>query len=336
MTMEDVAESIAAVAANTQFSGVARIEVAGETACFSAFGLADRRHQIPNTIETQFSAASGAKGLTALAVMSLIESGLLSRGTPVRSVLGTDLPLVDDRVTIEHLLTHRSGIGDYLDESAHDDINAYLMPVPVQQLASTPDYLPILDGHPQVRPPGEEFAYNNGGFVILALIVERVADRPFEDVIVERVCAPADMTNTRFIRSDALTPDIAVGYLDDAGWQTNVMHLPVLGSGDGGIFTTADDIVALWAAFNAGRIVSANNVDLMTEPVSDVPANKMRYGHGFWLHATGSAVVLEGYDAGVSFRTAHDPATGSSYVVLSNTSEGAWPIAREAERLLGI
>lgn len=334
--MGSTAESIAEVAANTQFSGVVQIEVAGETSCRAAFGLADRRHDVANRVDTHFSIASGTKGFTALTVMSLIESGLLSRHTTVRSVLGTDLPLVDDNVTIEHLLTHRSGIGDYLDESALDDIDAYIMPVPAHQLASTPDYLPILDGHPQVRPPGEEFAYNNSGFVILALIVERVTGRPFEDVVVERVCAPAGMTNTRFVRSDALTPDIAVGYLDATGWQTNVMHLPVLGSGDGGLFSTADDIVAMWAAFKAGRIVSADNVALMTEPISHFPANKMRYGRGFWLHLTGSAVVLEGYDAGVSFRTAHDPATGSSYVVISNTSEGAWPIVREAERLLGL
>ena len=70
-------------------------------------------------------------------------------------MLGPDLPLIDAAVTIEHLLAHRSGIGDYLDEPAVGDVTDYVMPVPVHQLATTQDYVPVLDGHPQVSPPGE-------------------------------------------------------------------------------------------------------------------------------------------------------------------------------------
>ena len=65
---------------------------------------------------------------------------MLELSTTARSVLGGDLPLIDDGVTVEHLLAHRSGIGDYLDESAEPDINDYLMPVPVHELATTEQY----------------------------------------------------------------------------------------------------------------------------------------------------------------------------------------------------
>ena len=71
-------------------------------------------------MDTRFGIASGTKGLTALAVVSLIEAGSLELSTTARSVLGADLPLIDDAVTIEHLLSHRSGIGDYFDEDAVD------------------------------------------------------------------------------------------------------------------------------------------------------------------------------------------------------------------------
>ena len=77
--------------------------------------------QAPNTVDTQFAVASAVKGMTALAVVSLIVDGVLSLDTPARAVLGSDLPLIGDDVTIEHLLSHRSGIGDYLDEDAEPD-----------------------------------------------------------------------------------------------------------------------------------------------------------------------------------------------------------------------
>ena len=79
-------------------------------------GLADRAHGVPFTADTRVAVASGAKGFTALTVMRLVEDGVLSLDTRARDLLGDDLPLIDDAVTVEHLLAHRSGIGDYLDE----------------------------------------------------------------------------------------------------------------------------------------------------------------------------------------------------------------------------
>src|SRR3989441_8114443 len=96
--------------------------------------MADRGHEISNTIDTQFAIASGTKGLTALAVVSLIEDGSLDLTTTARSVLGGDLPLIRDDATIEHLLSHRSVIGDYLDEDTHHYVTDHRMPVPVHEL----------------------------------------------------------------------------------------------------------------------------------------------------------------------------------------------------------
>ena len=163
---------------------------------------AHRGHGIPNAVDTRFGIASGTKGLTALAVMSLVEEGRLDLDTTARSVLGEDLPLIDDDVTVEHLLAHRSGIGDYFDEDAVESMTDYVMPVPVHRLATTADYLAVLDGHPQKFAPGERFAYNNGGFVVLALIAERVSGMPFPELVRTRVCEPAGMRDTEFLRSD--------------------------------------------------------------------------------------------------------------------------------------
>jgi hypothetical protein len=125
-----------------------------------------------------------------------------------------------------------------------------------------------------------------------------------------------------------------LGYLERNGLRVNVLHLPVRGSGDGGAYSTADDVAALWRAIFAGRIVPGERVAELVRPRSVAPAERARYGLGFWLHPRSGAVALEGYDAGVSFRSVHEPDAGITHTVISNWTDGAWPVARYlAERL---
>ena len=166
------------IASETGFSGVVRVDRGDRVEIVKAYGVADRSYDIPNEVDTRFAVASGTKGLTALTVVSLVEDGTLQLATTARSVLGKDIPLVDNGVTVEHLLAHRSGIGDYLDEELDLDLEEYLMPVPTHELATTEDYLAVLDGHPPKFAPGERFAYCNSGYVVLALIAERATGTP--------------------------------------------------------------------------------------------------------------------------------------------------------------
>jgi CubicO group peptidase (beta-lactamase class C family) len=331
----DLEDAVDRVATTTGFSGVVRVDRDGEVVCARAYGLAQRGWAVPNEVDTRFGIASGTKTLTALTVLSLVEDGLLSLTTTARSLLGEDLPLVDDVVTVEHLLAHRSGIGDYFDEDLVASMTDYVMPVPVHRLATTEDYLAVLDGHPQVFEPGTRFAYNNGAYVVLALLAERAGGVAFPDLVRARVCEPAGMPDTAFLRSDEPDGRTATGYLGADGLRTNVLHLPVRGSGDGGICTTAADVAALWSALLAGRIVPPDRVAELLRPRSDVPVESARYGLGVWLHATSSAAFLVGGDAGVSFRSVCDPEAGVTHTVLSNTTDGAWPVSRRLDALLG-
>ena len=267
----------------------------------AAYGLADRAHGVPNTVDTLFATASGTKGLTALAVMSLVERGTLELGTTARSLLGEDLPLIADDVTVEHLLAHRSGIGDYLDEDAVDDITDYVMPVPVHELATTEQFLAVLDGHETVFPAGERFAYNNGGYVVLALLAERAsgvrlttswfarwsASPPAWST--PRSCAPTSSPGAppgATSRPTACGPTCFTSPCSASATAASTRPLP----------TSAPSGTALFA----GRIVSPERVAEMVRPRSDWPEESKRYGLGFHLDATGDAVWLEGYDAGVS------------------------------------
>jgi CubicO group peptidase (beta-lactamase class C family) len=332
--VEDLPEAVDRIALETSFSGAVRIDRGDDVVLAKAYGHADRGHGITNTIDTQFAIASANKGLTALAVVSLIEDGTLEWTTPARAILGPDLPLIGEAVTVEHLLAHRSGIGDYLDEDDDRPITDYVMPVPVHELATTEQYLAALDGKPAKFAPDERFSYCNGGYVVLALIAERASGVPFHELVRQRVCEPAGMPDTEFLRSDELPGRAAFGYLRADGMRTNVFHLPVRGSGDGGMYSTVADIHAFWRALFEGRIVSETHVADMVRPRSDVPSASMRYGLGFWLYGSGSAVMLEGYDAGVSFRTAHDPVSKVTYTVVANWSDGAWPIVRHLDEVL--
>jgi CubicO group peptidase (beta-lactamase class C family) len=333
--MNDLEGSVNRIAAETAFSGVVRIDRGNEVEFVKAYGFAHRGWEIPNEVDTRFGIASGTKGLTALTVMSLVEEGRLSRTTTARSVLGDDLPLIDDAVTVEHLLAHRSGIGDYLDEDIVREPLDYVSPVPVHELGTTEVYLQALGGFETKFPPDERFSYSNGGYVVLALIAERASGTPFHELLRQRVCEPAGMVDTEFLRSDELPGRAALGYLAQDGPRTNVFHVPVRGSGDGGIFTTAADVSALWTAAFAGRIVSMDVVAEMVQPRSEVPSptQPARYGLGMWLHPTRDLVELHGSDAGVSFQTVHDPRERFTYTVLSNTTDGAWPIVLHLDEL---
>jgi CubicO group peptidase (beta-lactamase class C family) len=332
--VNDWARAVEATATETHFSGVVRVDLGDSIAFAKGYGLARRDLGIANTVDTQFGLASGTKGLTALTVVSLIEAGRLELATTARSLLGSDLPLIGDEVTVEQLLTHWSGIGDYMDEDAGIDVTDYVLSVAVHELATTEEYLRVLDGYPAKFAPGERFCYCNGGYVVLALLAERATGNAFPDLVDQHVCRPAGMEDTAFLRSDELPGRAALGYLSTDQPRTNVFHLPVRGSGDGGIYSTVADIHALWAAFFAGRIVAADFVAEMVRPRSDVPEESMRYGLGFWLDKTGDAVMLVGGDAGVSFRTVHDPVRGYTHTVVSNTTEGAWPVTRRLHELL--
>jgi CubicO group peptidase (beta-lactamase class C family) len=314
---------MAAMQVPDRFSGVVSVSGPDGIEFEQAYGLADRAHGIVMTPETQLAVASATKGFTAAAVCALIEDGALTLGTTARSVLGDDLPLIADDVTVEHLLTHRSGIGDYADEDLPEE---QPLRVPVGSLGSTPAYLPALDGFATKFAAGTRFSYCNGGYVVLALLAERVARTPFEDLVRERVFGPAAMTDSAFLRSDRLPGRAALGYLDDG--RTNVFALPVLGSGDGGAYTTVADIRSFWTALLARRIVDEQSVSLMCSPSTIDTGHSLAYGMGMWVTAGTGRPVLEGADHGVSFRSLHDPGTGRTATVVSNTSDGAWPVAR--------
>ena len=329
---QDLAEVLAAAADDVGLQGVASLTIGSDTARVER-GMAHRGWSVPNTTGTRFGIASGTKGFAAVTVLRLVEAGALALDTHARALLGDDLPDLDDRVTVEHLLSHRSGMGDYFDEDNPISDVEYPMPVPVHQLDGSEDYLRVLGGHPTKFAPGERFSYSNGGYVLLAVLAERATGVPFHHLVQREVCEPAGLTHTEFLRSDDLPSGTALGYIEADGNRTNVLHLPVRGSGDGGLYTTVDDVERFWSALQGGRLLSHTMVaDAFTARTDDA-SNGMANGLGFWLHRDRAAVELHGFDPGVGFVSVVDRQASWSFTVIVNTSRGAWPMR---ERLLAL
>jgi CubicO group peptidase (beta-lactamase class C family) len=324
-----LAEQVERAATESGFSGVVRVDRGGAAEVLLARGLADRARGVAMTPDTRLAIASGTKGFTALAAMSLVADGTLALTTPVRELLRDDLPLVAADVTVGHLVAHTSGIGDYLDEDENDfDVSDYLMPVPVHRLRSAEDYLAVLGGYDTRFPAGERFTYNNGGYVVLAIVIERASGVPYHDLVHQRVLGPAGLADTCFPRSDSPTGADALGYVEvDGAERLNVLHLPLRGVGDGGMATTVADMHRFWEALFAGRILPAETVATMVRSQRETDDDEQRYGLGFWVTAAGAPMLI-GSDAGISFRSEHDPVAGTTYTVIGNTSNGAWPVGR--------
>jgi CubicO group peptidase (beta-lactamase class C family) len=332
-------DAVRTAARDADFSGLITVDDGDERTYAAAFGLADRAAGSPVTPDTRFAIASGSKIFTALAVLRLVEEGALRLDQPVRTVLGEDLPLIDDAVTLEHLLAHTSGIGDYLDEE-EGEIEDYVLTVPVHTLTTAEAFVPVLAGHEQAFAPGERFRYCNAGYVVLALVIERTTGQSFADAVDRLVLQPAGLRRTAYLRSDERPSATAVGYLAADGHRSNVLHLPVVGNGDGGAYTDAADLHAFWRALFAGRIVAIETVERMTAARNADTGEDLHYGIGVWVHPSGRAVAVEGYDAGVSFRSTYLPGADTTVSVFGNTPEGAWPVvgvaAEAIERQLAV
>ena len=167
-----------------------------EVASEEADGTPPRRAGAPYTPATRFGIASGTKGLTALTVVSLVGRGTLELSTDRAVAAWRDLPLIDDASPSSTCWRTAPGIGDYLDEDAVDAITDYVMPVPGARLASTED----TSGprRPSTgSPPGERFAYNNGGYVVLALLAERAPAWRFHEPVRSLSASPAGWPTPR-------------------------------------------------------------------------------------------------------------------------------------------
>jgi len=240
-----------------------------------AFGFADRGPHVPNTTQTLFRLASVSKSLTAVAVMQLVEKGMLSLDSRLESFL-PGFPN-GDRITIEHLLGHRSGIPSdvYLRGFAEKSVQGISLNEPVDWVRK--------EAQPSFEP-GARFGYSNSGYLLLTAVVEKVTGRPFEWYLAENVFSVAGMKSSGLDSLANISPLRAKGYSrNDKGEVVDCpCRDPSFGWGYGALYSTVEDLFRFNRALVDGRLLTEDSRRTMWTGRSDTPW-KNRYGLGWFI-----------------------------------------------------
>lgn len=330
------------------YSGVVRIVQSEQEVYTGVYGYASRSWRIPNTLDMRFNTASITKLFTSVAVLQLIDRGLLGFDTRAVPFLELHDTAIDQDVNVYHLLTHTSGIGDDADEEAGESYEDLWKAKPNYAVTETADFLPQFVHKPPNFAPGQGCRYCNCSYILLGLMVEKVAGTPYRDYVRQHIFAPAGMARSEFFRLDQVHEDVAEGadpIVDGhgaiAGWKTNIYSFPPIGTPDGGAYVTAGDLDRFLRAVQAEKLLSPRLSEAFLTPqvhYRDRSGWNMMYGYGlwFWVDKAGRVVCYqkEGVAAGVSGLIRYYPAPDLSVVLLSNMQDGVWEPIRTIHELV--
>ncbi|WP_291561371.1 MULTISPECIES: serine hydrolase domain-containing protein [unclassified Clostridium] len=319
-----------------EFSGVVLVKEKDNIIFEKSYGLANRNEEIKNKVDTKFGVASGAKGFTAVAICQLVQRGLISFDTLLKDCLDIDFPKFDSNITIHHLLTHSSGIPDYFDEEVMSDYSALWNSMPMYNICEVKDFLPMFKNRAMEFKPGYKFKYNNAGFIVLGLIIEKLTGLKFAEYIENNIFKICKMNDSGYFFMDNLPKNTAYGYIENHennSWKTNIYSIPIVGGPDGGVFTTASDMTKFWSELFNNRLL---NKELTEKILSTqiVVEKDLYYGYGIWIVQNKDGIfkyTLMGADPGVSFRSSVYPKHNINLTVMANKEYGGSIITREFE-----
>ncbi|WP_096440029.1 serine hydrolase domain-containing protein [Alteribacter populi] len=322
----------------TDFSGTVLLRAESDTVYSGASGYANRSDRLRINLETRFGIASGCKLFTAIAICQLVEKGDLTLQTRLNSCLDFDFPHFDDAITVHHLLTHTSGVPDYFDEEVMDDFEELWQQTPMYALRNLEGFLTLFQNEKMKFTPGSRFHYNNAGFVLLGLIVEKISGQVFSDYVEQHIFKKAAMEESGYFSFDQLPTNTALGYIEkeDGTWKTNVYSLPVKGGADGGAFTTVLDMIKCWDALFYNQLLCKEMTETLLSPHRSVDEENS-YGYGVWITRKNDQIYkyhVMGYDPGVSFHSSYYPNSKHTLVVASNKSTGAYEVVEVIEEQL--
>ena len=310
------------------FSGTVLIARGSEVLFEYACGAANKRYDVPNNPDTKFNLGSANKMFTAVAVAQLVERGLLSFTDTVDQYIDdTWLPAsVTRRITIHHLLSHTSGLGNYFNETFFSGSRA--------RFRAIDDFKPLVRDDLPAFTPGERFEYSNSGMLLAGVIIERVTGMSYYDYVREAIYAPSGMLDTDCYDIDAPVPNLAMGYIplvdppdrrSASGWRENIFEHVAKGGPAGGGYSTVRDLRRFANSLISGALVGPEMRQALWTDYAGVG-----YGYGFNVEKTASGTMI-GHGGGfpgisASFRVALD--TGYVVIVLSNYDMGTFGLAR--------
>lgn len=295
-----------------------------------AFGYMDLANKTPNKLHTRFATASAGKVFTAVGIIQLIEKGVLSFHDIIGKFLDFDLKAIDSEITVEQLLSHTSGIPDYFDESILNDYSELWSDYPNYKIRKSIDLIPLFINKPMMFAKGTKFQYNNTGFTVLGLIIEKITGRLLDEYLTENVFKPGDMPDTGYYELDRLPAKCANAYIYDrikGEYYTNIYSVDVKGSGAGGAYTTVSDIGNFWTSLFSGVFISKEMLKIMLKPHAN--SGDAYYGYGIWLNKSTNSTFtpyIQGCDPGVSFISGYNPEEKEIITLISNFGCDVWDL----------
>lgn len=341
-------------AANHDFSGACLIRQGEKTLFSGAYGMAHKGFQVPNTLNTKFDTASVTKVFTAVAVLMLAEKGFLKlddRIVDLVDLRGTEIP---PDVTVEHLLTHTSGIADDADEEAGENYADLFVSRPNYSLRKTADFLPQFAYKKPLFRAGTNVRYNNCAFVLLGLAVEKLTGMEYRTFVEENIVKPCGLKNTEFCAMDGINSNTAEGYVacrsrtgGHAEWKKNIYSYPPVGSPDGGIYSTVEDLDSFLRSLRRGGLLSEPFTKLLFEPHcayarpfskwKPAPCATIRTGYGFeFVELDGRVFCIrkDGMNDGVCAMLSYYPQADATIVILANQDCDIWEMHRQLQTVL--
>jgi D-alanyl-D-alanine carboxypeptidase len=276
------AEAIAAIkaeidhrVADDRFAGAVIVAKRGTPVFAQAYGLADREHKIPNTLDTKFRIGSMNKMFTATAIVQLVQDGKLELATTLGKIRPTyPNANVASNVTVQHLLTHTGATGDIFGP----EFDKHRL-----ELKTHDDYLNLYGARDLDGEPGARWNYSNYGFVLLGAIIETITKQTYYDWVDAHVFRPSGMSASGSPPEDQPDPARAIGYMRElptAPWKPNTDTLPYRGTSAGGGLSTVGDLLRFANALQEHKLLDEAHTKLLTTGKIATP-NGAKYAFGF-------------------------------------------------------
>jgi CubicO group peptidase (beta-lactamase class C family) len=283
----------------------------GQAVVRASYGLADLETGTPTTPETNYRLASVTKQFTAASILLLAEDGRLTLDDRGRTWLPS-LPKAAETVTIRHLLTHTSGLIDY-EDVIPESFAAQLHDADVLRLLETQDRTYFR--------PGTGYRYSNSGYALLALIVQHASGKTFAKFLRERIFQPLGMFNTvAYEEGISTVNNRAFGYTQEAGrWNRTDQDPTSAVLGDGGIYSSIDDLAKWDAALYDGRLLQPSSLRAAFAPATHTDDPEIEYGYGWRI--TGETLWHSGESVGFRNVIVRYPKRHLTVVVLTNRNE---------------
>ena len=283
----------------------------GQPVVRASYGLADLETGTPTTPETNYRLASVTKQFTAASILLLAEDGRLTLDDRGRTWLPS-LPKAAETVTIRHLLTHTSGLINY-EDVIPESFAAQLHDADVLRLLETQDRTYFR--------PGTGYRYSNSGYALLALIVQHASGKTFAKFLRERIFQPLGMFNTvAYEEGISTVNNRAFGYTQEAGrWNRTDQDPTSAVLGDGGIYSSIDDLAKWDAALYDGRLLQPSSLRAAFAPATHTDDPEIEYGYGWRI--TGETLWHSGESVGFRNVIVRYPKRHMTVVVLTNRNE---------------